>query len=284
MFELILENEAGDRLEFTMNSPFTVTDIQGLNPPSATINTSQLALMDGGKFNSSKVNMRNLNIAFAIEYEAARNRIEVFKVLKSKQSVTMYYKSEYRDVMIQGYITNIDITYFDMKQIVTCAILCPSPFFREAQKVVDELSVIVAGFHFPFASTEEPELVFGYYNPEVSVTVDNDGDVETGLEIILTASDSVSDPTIYNYETGEFIGLDIDLSAGDQVTIDTRPGKKTAYLVSGGTRTNVFNTVIQNSTWLQLPANGGTFVYEVGTGNAADLKVTFKHTNMYEGV
>ena len=47
MFELILENAAGDQLTFGMNSPFTVTEIQGLNPPAATINTSQIALMDG---------------------------------------------------------------------------------------------------------------------------------------------------------------------------------------------------------------------------------------------
>ena len=130
MFDLILENANGDQLTFSQNSPFTITEIQGLNPPDATINTSQVALIDGAIYNSAKLNMRTINIAFAIEIEAAKNRIEVFKVLKSKQYVKLYYKGSYRNVYIEGYIQSIQITYFEMKQIVTCTILCPSPYFK----------------------------------------------------------------------------------------------------------------------------------------------------------
>ena len=49
MFNLMLENKNGDQLTFSQNSPFTVTEIQGLNPPDATINTSAVALLDGEK-------------------------------------------------------------------------------------------------------------------------------------------------------------------------------------------------------------------------------------------
>ena len=68
------------------------------------------------------------------------------------------------------------------------------------------------------------------------------------------------------------------------MTIDTRPGKKSVTLLRSGVTTNIINYVMQGSTWLQLPANGGTFVYEVGTGSATNLSVTFKHVNLYEGV
>ncbi len=284
MFELIIENEAGDQLNFSQNGAFTITDIQGLNPPSATINTSQLALIDGAKFNSAKMNMRNLNIAFAIEYEAAKNRLEVFKVLKSKEHVKVFYKSQYRDVFISGYIQSIDITYFEMKQIVTCAILCPSPYFKEAQMVVNELRNIINSFHFPFASTAEPELVMGYISNDLGIVIDNEGDVETGMVIELYAMQPVSNPKIFNYITREYIGLEIDMQQADLITIDTRQGNKTVKLLRSGVRTNIFNSVIQGSTWLQLSPNGDTFVYEVGTGSAGDLSVTFKHYNMYEGV
>lgn len=284
MFELILENATGDQLTFGMNSPFTVTEIQGLNPPSSTINTSQIALMDGAKFNSSKMNMRTLNIAFAIEYEAAKNRIEVFKVLKSKQYVKMQYIGQYRQVFIEGYIESIDITYFEMKQIVTCTIICPSPYFKEAQEIVNELQSIISAFHFPFASTAEPQLVFGYISNELGVTIENDGDVECGMQIVLFANQAVSNPKIFNYMTQDYIGLNFDMQQADQITIDTRQGQKSATLLRGGVETNIFNYVMPGSTWLQLEANGSTFVYEVGTGTASDLDVTFKHFNLYEGV
>ena len=284
MFELILENAAGDQINFSQNSAFTVTEIQGLNPPEATINTSEMALIDGAKFNSSKLNMRTINVAFAIEYQAAKNRLEVFKVLKSKQWVKMTYNGQYRQVYIDGYIQSIDITYFEMKQIVTCSILCPSPYFKEAQMVVNELRNIISTFHFPFASTEEPELVFGYYSNDIGITIENEGDVECGMIIELYARDEVSNPIIYNYVTREFIGLNFDMEQADLITIDTRQGQKTATLLRNGVETSIFNSVIQGSTWLQLSANGDAFVYEVGTGAAGDLLVTFKHNNLYEGV
>lgn len=284
MFDLILENAAGDQLTFGMGSPFTVADIDGLNPPAATINTSELALMDGAMFNSAKVNMRTLNIAFAIEYAAAKNRIEVFKVLKPKQPVKMIYNGQYRQVYIEGYVSSMPITYFDMKQIVTCTIVCPQPYFKAAQEIVDELSNIIGAFHFPFSSTADPQIVFSYFATDVGITVENDGDVECGMIIELYANDAVSDPKIFNYVTQDYIGLSISMQAGDLITLNTNAGQKKATLLRSGVETNIFNSVIKNSTWLQLEPNGSTFVYEVGTGNAANLMVTFKHFNLYEGV
>ena len=284
MFELILENKAGDQLNFAQNSAFTVVEIEGLNPAPATINTSEVALIDGAKFNSAKLQMRTLNIAFAIEYEAARNRLEVFKVLKSKQYVKVYYNGQFRKVWIEGYIETIDITYFEMKQIVTCSILCPEPYFKGAQEVVNELKNIVSSFHFPFSSTADPQLVFGYISNDIGITIENDGDVDCGLIIELYARNAVSNPKVFNYVTKEFIGLNIDMQTADLITIDTRQGHKTATLLRGGVTTNIFNNVLQNSTWLQLPANGGTFVYEVGTGSIGNLSVTFRHSDLYEGV
>ena len=284
MFDLILENAAGDQLTFGMNSPFTVTEIQGLNPPSSIINTSQMALMDGAKYNSSKMDVRNLNVAFAIEYDAAKNRIEVFKVLKSKQWIKFYYSGQYRQVYIEGYIQSIDIAYFEMKQIVTCAILCPDPYFKEAQIIVDELQSIISAFHFPFSSTADPQLVFSYFSNDVGLTVENDGDVECGMIIELYARSAVSDPKIFNYVTQDFIGLDFDMQAADQINIDTRQGQKSATLLRSGVESNIFNSVIKGSTWLQLAAEGSTFVYEVGSGSVNDLLITFKHNNLYEGV
>lgn len=284
MFELILENAAGDQLTFGQNSPFTVTEIQGLNPPTAIINTSAVALIDGEKFNSAKLNMRTINVAFAIEYQAAQNRIEVFNVLKSKQYVKLTYNGLYRKVWIEGYIQSIDITYFAMKQIVTAAILCPSPYFKGAQEMVNELTNIISAFHFPFASTEEPEIVFSYFSTDVGITVENDGDAECGMIIELYARNAISNPKIFNYITQDFIGLNIDMQQADLITLNTKQGQKTATLLRNGVESNVFNYVMQNSTWLQLAANGSTFVYEVGTGNVSDLAVTFRHYNLYEGV
>ena len=284
MFSIILENKNGDQLQFGMGSPFTITDIQGLNPPDATINTSQIALIDGSKYNSAKVNPRQINLAFAIEYSAAYNRIQMYKVLKSKQWIRLMYIGDQRDVYIDGYIQSIDIAYFEMKQIVTVSILCPAPFFKEAQIIVNELKNIISAFHFPFSSTASPQLVMGYYSNDAGITIENEGDLECGLIIELYARSAVTNPKIFNYITQDFIGVNYEMETGDLITIDTRKGEKTATLLRDGVETNIFNYVMKNSTWLQLEAHGSTFVYEVTSGVLGDLLVTFKHSNLYEGV
>lgn len=284
MFELILENANGDQLSFAQNSPFTISEIEGLNPPDATINLSELALIDGAKYNSAKLNVRTINIAFAIEYEAAKNRIAAYKVLKSKQYVKLYYNGSYRQVYIEGYIESINIDYFEIKQIVTVTILCPSPYFKDAQDMVDDLSNVVQAFHFPFASTAEPQLVFGYFSTNLGLTIENEGDTECGMIIQLYFRSAITNPKIFNYVTQDYFGIQYAFQRADLVTIDTRSGQKSVTLLRGGVETNLFNVIMQGSIWLQLPVYGGTYVYEVGDGNPADLSISFTHTNLYEGV
>lgn len=286
MYRFILENSKGDRLNFNqIGGAFTITEIQGLNPPAAHINTSEVALIDGQMFDSSKLQMRTMHVAFAIEKDAAANRIEVYKVLKSKQPVRVYFTNEQRDVFIDGYVESIDIGYFDMKQICTVSIICPKPYWQSAAAIIDSVSQVVGAFHFPFASTETPkELLFGYLDPVASVEIANDGDVATGIVIELQANADVSNPKIIDYITGDYIALNFAMRQADLITIDTRAGEKTITLLRNGVESNIFNSLVRGSTWLQLDYNGSTFTYEVGGGNAADLVVAINHTNVYEGV
>lgn len=283
-YTLTLDNLIGNQLTFEMGGPFTITDIQGLGPAPATINTSEAPLLDGAKYNSSKVNMRTINVAFAIEYMAAENRLEVYKVLRPKYPIRLSYKSDVRNVYIDGYVQSIDVSHFEMKQIVTTTILCPFPYFMQAQSMVNEISATIPMFHFPFASTEAPELIFGEIDPLANIEISNNGSLPCGLIIELYASAAVSNPKIFDYITGDYIGINFTFQVGDVVTIDTRQGEKTITLLRDGVTSNIFNSLMDGSTWLQLAAGGGVYTYEVGTGLAQNLSVTINHFDLFEGV
>lgn len=285
MYKLTLQNQDSKQLVFNqIGGPFTITQIEGLSPADATINTSQAALLDGEKFNSSKVNMRTINLAFAIETDAAANRLEVYSVIQVKKPITLYYQSDLLDVFIEGYVASCHISHFSKKQIATVSILCPFPYFKSAQQVVNELSAIQSMFHFPFASTEEPELVMGYIDPLTNVTIENVGAVECGLTFQLYARNAITNPKIYNYQTGEFIGLNISMQAGDLITIVTERGNKSVTLLRDGNTTNIFNSLMKNSTWLMVEPGGSVFVYEAETGLITNLLVSISHYDLYEGV
>lgn len=319
MYSFTLENERGNQLVFNqLGGPYTIDEIEGLGPAPATINTSEVGLLDGQQYNSAKVQMRTLSIAFAIEYDAAENRIEAFKVCRPKHKIRAYYVSETRDVYIDGYVQSVDVSYFDMKQVCTVTILCPFPYWQVAQAVIDEMSSVVPSFHFPFASTgavytsaallteqsdelhtEASEtmlgatvadssgdklLVFGYIDPLASIDIPNNGEVETGITIEFQAFGTITNPKVYDYETGDFIGVNFTMQAGDLITINTQAGEKGVTLLRDGVTTNIFNSLMQGITWLQLPFGGGVYAHEIASGQAGDLVINIIHNDLYEGV
>lgn len=284
MFNIYLENKDGKTLHFGASTPYTITEFSGLNPPKATINTNTTATLDGGMFNSAKLQMRSINIAFAIEENAEQNRLAVYEVVQPKNPINLYYQSEMLDVFISGYVEEISPSYFAKKQIVTISILCPFPYFKSAQQVINELSSITKMFHFPFASTAEKEIVFGVIDTLTSVTILNQGSVQTGLTFELYAKNTITNPKIFNYQTGEFLAINTTMHEGDLITVTTGQGNKTITLLRDGAETNIFNLLDKNSTWLQLDIGGGVFVYEVAEGSTVNLSVTISHYDLFEGV
>lgn len=285
MYEIYLENENQEIIEF--NKPggdFTISEIDGLYPSTAIINTDTTALLDGSRFNSSKVAAKEILFAFAIEKNAAENRVKIYRVIQPKKPITLYYKSETRDVFISGYVEELSISHFAMKQIATMRMLCPFPFFKAAQETINQIRNIKPRFHFPFASTEEPELLMGEIDVVSSITIENDGAMETGLTFELYATGEIVNPKIYNYITREFFGLDFTMQAGDLITINTSQGNKTVKLLRSAQIINIFNYVENGSTWLQLPSAGGVFIYTIEAGQQTNLEITIRHFNTYEGV
>ena len=285
MYNLTLESKEGYKIEFNqIGGAFSVVAITGLSPAEATINTNENALIDGSTFNSSKVNMRTFNIGFSIDRDPEQNRAKVYKVLRPKELVKIYYKSDLYDVYCEGYVQAVTVSHFEMKQTVTAIILCPFPYWKKAQQIIDSVTVVRPLFHFPFASTEEPEIVFGVPMDTPTVTVYNGGAVETGLVFEIVAYDTVSGPKIYNYSSQEFFGLDVEMVAGDQITVKTGQGEKTAVLLRNGIETNIFNLILEGSTWLQLPVDGAVFTFTVESGSAGKVEIAVKHYDLYEGV
>ena len=71
---------------------------------------------------------------------------------------------------------------------------------------------------------------------------------------------------------------------GDLITINTIRGEKSVTLWRDGVVTNIFNLLMKNSTWLQLPPNGSLYVFTVDSGLSSDVKIDISHFDLYEGV
>lgn len=282
MYRIILENAKGEQLELTNNPAYSIMSVDGLYPPSATINTSTMANMDGSQFNSSCVNERNIVIEFAIESPAEENRINLYKYIKTKQYIKFYYKNETRDVYIEGRVESMPIEFFEKKQKAQLSILCPSPFFKNVDSTVIELYSVVSNFEFPFSIAEEG-IPFSELKLGVEKSIINGGDIEDGVIIELVATGTVLNPKIYNSGTREHFFLNMEMQAGDKVTINTRKGEKSVMLLRDGVESNIIAKHAIGSSWFQLQPGDNTFIYNADE-RAENLSCIFIQNNLFEGV
>lgn len=282
MFEVIVENKSGQKLAFTQNNKYAITSITGLGFPDAEINTVSVGSFDGERFNSSRVAKRNIVLTIAILGDVEANRIALYRVFKSKQWIRFHYKNGLRDVYIDGYIESAPIDLFSQNQEVQISIICPEPFFKEAEEIIDDMSLIINLFEFPFA-IEDEGIAFSEYAEVTEKIVQNGGDIENGMTIEMRSIGTVVNPKILNRDTLAYFGLNFTMQSGDVITISTVKGNKTAYLLRGGETINIFNYIMKDITWLQLQPGDNVFVFEAETG-AEYLEVTFKHRDNFEGV
>ena len=282
MFSLYATNQYGDTLELTHNSAFAITDIDGFDPPDATINTEHNAAQDGAVFKSSYANSRQISITLAVNIPAEENRLALYKVFKSKFPVRLRYVTETRDVYADGYVQSMQVAYFQQKQTVQIVVQCPEAYLCGSSADIQEFATVSPLFEFPFAIAAAG-IPFSAVAVDTERSLINNGDVETGALFTLRAIGSVTNPKLYNTGTGESMIFALSMSAGDQLVINTRQNQKRVTYTHGGVDTNAIGYLAAGSSWFKLAPGDNIFMVAADSG-AANLIVTVDVVDLFEGV
>lgn len=282
MYTLIAENKYGEQLELTNNPRYTISEVDGLYPPDAIINTTKTANMDGSVFNSSYVNDRTITITLAINSPAEENRLLLYRYFKTKYPLRLYYKNDVRDVYIDGYVAKMTVAYFEKKQTAQIEITCPMSLFSAKEENITDFSSIENLFVFPFA-IEVGGIPFSEVKSLEQKSIINSGDVETGVVIKLYALGTVLNPKIYNVDTSEHMIIEEEMQDGDEITINTRIKEKSIKLLRDGMESNIVGKLQQGSTWFKLTPGDNVFTYEADEF-AENLQCTFTINGQFEGV
>lgn len=288
MFECKIENKRNNILTLTQNeSNFQVYDIEGLNPPKAQINTSNIAGIDGTKFNSSKLEPRNIVIYIKLNGNVEANRIYLYSFFPTKEYCKIYYKNNSRDVYIEGYVETVEVTSFTNNEVMQVSILCPAPFFRGIDEIVDDISKAIGKFEFPFAINENAPIPFSTIDNSRITDVYNNSEVETGVIVEVNVRGAVNSLQIKNTETGESIKLNHNFIKNDKIIINTNKTQKSIKLIRNSIETNIFTSLQKGSTFFQLEIGDNYFSYIVNGSTSDDeelVHIVFKHSTLYRGV
>lgn len=300
MFEAKIENAKGRVLTLTQDeSNYQVVSITGLNPPNAQINTSTIAGLDGARYNSAKLETRQIVITLKINGDIETNRQQLYTYFSTKDWCKFYYKNANRDVYIECYVQNFECDLFTNSEKAQIALLCPQPYFKNMNEIIDDISKVLAAFEFPFAfgsdgatnpyaeidtSTDEA-IPFSTIDTSRVTDVYNNSESETGVIIEIDIYETVNEIQLRNTETGDSFTLNYNFIENDKITINTNKGEKSVSLLRNGVTYNIFPAIQKGSIFFQLSLGDNYFSYTADNGASDDgIHILFKHYTVYRGV
>lgn len=272
--------------ELTGNeNQWQIISVTGLNPPGATINISSVVGLDGGRFNSSKLDTRNIVIMLKINGDVEKNRLFLYSLFRTKEEVRFYYSNESREVYIDGRVETVECAYFEKMEILQISIICPQPYFRALEEIITDISKVIPRFEFPFSIEADAPEIISEFDTSLVTDIVNEGESETGVIIEITFLSAVATVTIQNTETGEYFTLNYRFWEDDVVTINTNRGKKSVTLTRAGMNFNIFSAIDRGSTFFELVAGDNFFSYTADAGAGDEnINIVFRHDTVYRGV
>lgn len=286
MFTLKIENAKGSTLELTNNEEnYQVANIDGLNPPNANINVSNYANGDGSSFNSSRIPNREIVITVYINGDIERNRLALYKHFRNKEWCKIYFKDDSRDVFIEGYVQAFEVPRFVQKQVAQISILCPNPYFKDIETIVQSISKSIKKFKFPFSINIDEPVAFSNIELEKVTNVINDSESETGLIINVLFMGTVNKLEIRNVDTGKNFIIDYEFMKNDKLVINCNRGNKSVILTREAVEYNLIPYVRNGSTFFQLGIGDNNFSFLADEGvDDMLVDINFKYYKVYLGV
>lgn len=284
MYSLKLENDSGNIVDINDGKRYTVVAVSGLNPPSAALFTSKSPNRKGSKYNGSTLDERNIVITIKILGDIEANRNALYAWVDTEQYCKVYYKNGVKNVSCEGYVQDCPIDLFTDNEVVSVAIVCPDPYWRELQEISADISSIIKQFAFPFA-INSAGIPLSTLRESTITSILNAG-AETGARIVVKCKDDIRNLVLYDAkDTTRVFRINTTIQAGEVVIIDTDASPKTCKLYKvDGTVENILRYVGANPTWFTIKRGINSFGFSLGSGATSDVEISIGYTNKYLGV
>lgn len=296
---ITVTNHTGESLRMDFQHPTAsglfVTAINGLGAPKANINMTDYAVIDGAMYNSSRAQSRNITMTIQpLQDDMEAHRHTVYALFPIKKRVRLLFETQKRVCYIDGYVESCEPNVYSKQQRITISILCPDPYFREISTTRSMYYRAAPAFHFPIGTVSNPppyELGVLSDNYQI-ISVDYDGDADTGVLLYLEMDGQVGDITLTNSSTRETMHISADrvavmtgqaLGIGDAIQISTIQGDKYINLIRDGESINLISALSRDSDWLSLTVGHNQFAYTSVSGKE-NIVVRVEYATAFVGV
>lgn len=196
----------------------------------------------------------------------------------------LIYKDDTKERKVKCLVSKLPFFGLTEDTVDDCLISLTAcnPYWEELEQIKAEIALWVGDFEFPLELISGG-IEMGHREPSLIVNTFNGGDVECGMRVELKALATLTNPSILNVNTQEFIKINKTMVAGEILTVTTHFGGKKVESALNGVTTNAFNFIDLGSTFLQLDIGDNLFRYDADTG-IDNLEVSIWFVQQYLGV
>lgn len=246
--------------------PYYVRRAEGLDPVSANISVSPFSNLDGGIYQSSRVDSRNIVLTIGIRPNHRRGegtrelREGLYNFFAPKSPANMVFVNDNgKLVRIRGYVESFETDMFSKDTSVQVSLICPEPYFvgynlvtisglTGAPMDVSSFGSAPAGFTFDMTLTQNAASIH----------------IEAGFE----------EPLLFKG----------DLKAGDRLRISTVSGNKYILKTRAGVTTSELDGIASGTMSMTVDSRTPTFYVNRLTASDSGAPFTITHLPNYVGI
>ncbi len=276
--DMILKFEAaGQTILAGGDYDFKILTAEGFEAGDYEFTSAANAQIDGLTITGRRTAARELTVKIECK-DSERGRIIAFHnpKLTGKLTATINGRTRWIPYVVKRFRFLQENLYDPLVYQLTMT--CPQPYFLDMSDFGKDLAASVPLYAFPFVWLAGRDYTSDYRQFSTNFLVVNKGDVDTGMKVTFIAKGVVKNPKLY-LQNGQYIRVIVDLTKGDQLSIETNKGKK-SILLNG---VNIINRIDRQSTFIGLATGENTLTYTADDGYM-NLEVRLYYTPMYLGV
>lgn len=215
--------------------------------------------------------------------ELKANKAVLNKLINPLHTVEVVVQDKYKLDFKPDFSVKYSASYEENNEVL-CKFLiqgtCADPMFTTKDKQTALIASIIPKFRFPLVIPQNNGILMGLREPLLLATLNNGGDIDTGLLITFSCTSTVTNPSLLNVDTREFIKINKTMSAGEQIIVSTGSGEKYIKGIVSGEVSNYFKYMDFDSTWLQLHTGENLLKYDADD-NVGGLEVLISFLPKY---
>lgn len=291
--EISSTTKSGERLTIDLRDPYSsgiaIKEITGLGPVKADLSMDRYALIDGAFLKGVRVGTRNVVLTLIPWGEDIQQlRRKLYAYFGVSETISLEVITDWVSAKSDFIVESVEPNIFSERQEIQISLIGLDPYWKasssQIQKVVG-FNDTVPLFEFPFFSEEGHKLTFGDMTNSTGKDIRYLGDATTGVIMTFTFYGTITNLIIANTTFDETMTISRagQFYAGEQLVIDTRPGKKSIVHQANGKSAFITGVLAPGSEWVQLHPGVNTIALQYA-GGSEDLGLSIEYESLYRGI